>query len=1679
MDITLHTEQHFIAQLRALHQKGLFRQELNLAEKTWGPYSQWRKPHQLIVGGNIFVNLGLKRIADAMRLHAWRKQRSNPESIYYYATVIYSRRGPLEALKLFERYNELVETNTSIRPKWLALKASIYSQYRDWETAHSLITQAQQLSPNHPVIQLEAAYLLEAEDRYAQASAAILPLTRQMYRPAIQFAAHLKTLEDDKEGAIELLRPHMESMESLGICLQLFRLYQQSDQMVNAEHCVTRAKQLLPQGRNILSQEFAGISFELAYYNKQYDSAVNFLKESKSPFYLRVRENIEKSDKKKEAVLLDVPFVRQHHMTCAPATLTSIVQYWGQAADHLDIVEDICYDGTPYQAEREWAENQGWIVKEFDLQPEIAFSLIDREVPFTLSTVSPGSAHLQAIIGYDPIQGVYLVRDPYYPSVQDFLIDELSTHGKSFGPRCMVLVPNDKQHLIEGLEFPAAVFYDLNFSLLKLLNLHQRDDALNCLEQMQEHDSNHRLTLLGTRSLARYDNDYISELSCVDRLLEASPEDLNLQAEKSSLLGNLGRHQQQIDYLKEKTQQPDAHPYIVETLANCIRGDKRKAEYNAGLLSYVLYRQPTNAFALWMLAGSLWDQEKRQKAFELYRLCACLEDKNEAYIEAYFIAARYLKQQDQALTDLQKRVTKLGKKSFNPYESLFFAYRTLNKDQAAIDTLLEAKQYHHKNEVLTKRLIEIYLANGMVEEAQDTLKESSGNLAVVDNLDLKAAIASYNNDWEKEKEFYENLLVHNPLHYKTIEALTNLLAHHQDEDSAVYFVESRLALNPTDPSLLFLKQEWLFRKPNEEQEKFARRIISIHEHNSQAHIQLALVLSNQAQEIANGPMQDTLLKRRDSKLKEAITAATTAYQINPLNTENLLTLGDLYRRNEDNDIAKKYYKEAIRYAVDTDDAFPRLLVCDDKMQSKRESLSFIYEQLMTQTSYGNGILEYLNVARDLVKDEELLAFLKEAVRLRPDLWQSWTALAIHLGAMDQLTTALETVSNGIKRFPFIPRLLLERACLFYSAQDFNSAEDDLRNALQISPQWLRAITLLADVYESQDRIDEALELVNAALNHSPKSSNLYGYLADYHIMQSEHKKARSSLEKALSLDPHYEWAWDKYSEISHSLNLPDATVMLARSLRKQHPNSAFLWKILAEQESETNKKISCIDQAIKMYPKNEDFNLAKCQILFAENRLSELTDFVYDSKWDGYPPPALLTFEAWADAKYQRYDKAIEKINNVVQTYPYYYDGWRLLTQWLKETGEYSEALKQVRNCVRLSPHNPAALTLAAETAIDADNHEIEISKPEVNQWLKKAVIFNPKDDYNNLTWLDFLIESKQVEALIEALEIVQYDQSNPYYKVRILQSALLQETEAQATQLFSELLQDPVQSEWVFDTSYEALINAGLKDKTYELMRSALNESTVNPFVGKIWLRFAFDQRLAPKEIFDFLSIVESNSKLWNEAMEEVFTPSHYGKVTIKVIRRFGKKLQDDGRLWSIVTFYLANQQKWTQLCNWCKHQWDKPNRNAWAVYFYSYGLRLKNEWEKAAEVNETASSLPSDDYIDRILLWQLVDGAIYSNRNIALDDIGRIRIPELAALEAYVFELLQVMWHVQNNGLQPTADKVQSLLVNAKHSHQDLLQAKVTNSIKRRVRQFLYRHIQGGLWQKIIWRIRLFNMM
>lgn len=1638
-----------------------YRRALEAAEQLWGKYQNWRQKEHLLVGIDIFRGLGLRRKVLACRFQLWRKDRHDSRSIHHYVRGIFDRKGPLAALQLLKLLGKREIASVSLRAEWLALHADIFAQYRDWETAANYLDQALILDPQNRRILMEKAYLDVAQDKYESAWKSTEVLLQLNYLPAVQYGAHLKTLEHDNAAAIEILKQRLYRIESISVALQLYKLYYEEGQLTLAEECLRRAKSLLPENDGSLDEGFSVAAYELALKENDTATACQVLEGVKSPFYVKVRENLVQSSDSDNQVVLDVPFVRQHHMTCAPATLTAICKYWGKQVDHLGIVEEICYDGTPNHAERRWAIAQGWEVKEFKLEPETAFALIDKGIPFTLSTVAPQSAHLQAVVGYDRRRGVYLIRDPFYPSLQEFLIEELGEQSRSSGPRCLAMVPKPQAHLYDDILFQDSDFYDDYYKLIESLEAHKRSRAEAALAEMTKRDSSHRLTLQAQRTLTRYNGNQLLELAVVDQLLLQFPEDLKLLADKAYLLDELGRYQAKIEFLESEIEKAGAvpHPLLTELLAYQLSSDNRQAERSQSLLAYTLRYQPTNAAALWNLANVHWGEGEYEQAFEYYRLCSTLEDKNEGYINSYFKAARYLKQTDEALSRLRQRVQDLGGKSIYPFESLYFALEALTLDEQALAVMERALELHPENDRVIERLVRGYLYNGAGKKSAQLFTKYKEKLSGVARLSLAADIFRFKNDWVKEISCNEKILKRQPLNYGVINSNASLLGRHQGSEVAIKFLDSRLALNEQDKTLLFMKLDWLFERSLSEQEEFCRKIIDLHPALYEGYLRLARIQMRQHDFVA------------------AQKSAESAYEINPYNVDVACALGDIYFNQEKIDEAHDLYRRVLEYSVDADGIFNRLLKCHESFEDKQEELSIILDQLMRQTSYGNGILEYREIARNLVKDEELLVFLEKVVEIRPDLWQSWYALSSHLTTMNLLDRAIEVADKAVAKFPLLPLLYLGRANAHFVAQNLASAEKDVREALRINPQWETAIIRLSDVLEAQKRYSEALDLINEALSFAPTNSILHGCAADLLANGGEADLAIEHLSTALTLDPLYEWAWDRYRELIQKTDAPEAAKELAKSILKERPHNVTVWCKLAEFEDDLEQRLLYLDQALNHHPKNEDINLIKCRALFSLNRIGAVKELIHSEKWNNNPPISLLVFEAWMEAEYQRYDKAIELLERNAEGFPHYYNAWRLLSTWHKALGNYGRAISYVDICVRLTPHSPQTLTMAAETYLEAQHNDVEVSDEDIGAFLEKAVVLDPKDQYNSLTWFDFLIEKGMWAELERAKNITHHDPANPYYLVREVQAAARCDNQELAFQIFSKVIESEESNDWLYMTGYREIVSAGYKEALREFLHQQLGNAKANSKLGWLWALYCMDYENKAKKIFDYLQPLEQGGGYWMNAMEAIFSSEKYADTADLIIRKFGKTLADHGRLWSLVTFHYSRKQEWKKLRRWCAANWRRQSNEAWAVYLYSYGLRLIGKWMPAYKVNEFAASLPADGYYDRIIMWQLVQSVLVKQQKIDSDRLARVRFNELSSLEQYCYTLfLTVFFAERDGGLDAAEESVVASYKEAKRDYPNIAGSSVGAYLNRQIRSHLVTNYTGGLGKRLLWRFRLY---
>ena len=240
-----------------------------------------------------------------------------------------------------------------------------------------------------------------------------------------------------------------------------------------------------------------------------------------------------KGDGDDRRVRLDVPFVQQHHRTCSPATLASLSAFWGRPVDQSAVAAEICYDGTPVHRSRAWAEANGWTVREFRVTLGSARALLDRGIPFAVTTAWTSAAHQQAVVGYDARRGTLLVRCPPPPS-PGVAGRSLLLGVRVVWPPRPVILPRDRAHELDALELPDAELYDQLHALKMYLVAHRRYEAGGVRRRMSRFLPGHALAQWAALELAWYDRDLEAERAPWDALLKLFPNAPALAAREAA-----------------------------------------------------------------------------------------------------------------------------------------------------------------------------------------------------------------------------------------------------------------------------------------------------------------------------------------------------------------------------------------------------------------------------------------------------------------------------------------------------------------------------------------------------------------------------------------------------------------------------------------------------------------------------------------------------------------------------------------------------------------------------------------------------------------------------------------------------------------------------------------------------------------------------------------------------------------------------------------------------------------------------------------------------------------------------------------------------------------------------------------------------------------------------------------
>lgn len=1576
-----------LARLESLYEQGLMLQAFAVAS-SFAPLRDWTGTRARIWAGRLAANLGAPRLSRAFYRRAWRENRQDVTASAYHTYGVLERRGPLAAWEFLESLGEPApDSDPDGRLYLFTLRGRIAGLYRDFENAEAWLERARSVDPTSPWLATEDSFLLEQQDRYEEAlEAARRSLERnRYYRPGIMTTAHVLQLLQRHDEALALLREASAAMESGHVYAQLGGLEEEHQRYADALASYDRFETLTPLAEKDQVDWLNRQRTTLACHLGQFERALKLASQIDEPYYRELAERLAQSQPNQRRVRLKVPFVRQHHLTCAPATLSAISHFWNTPAEHLDLAEAICYDGTPAHSERHWAESNGWLTREFTITWEAAVRLLDRGLPFTLTTTEATSAHLQSVIGYDDLRATLLIRDPYSYHVSEVIAKPFLERYQATGPRGMVLVPEARGNLLDDIDLPDDGLYDHLYQVQRHLFLHQRQEAQRAVDSMQSQAPAHRLTLTAQRALAGYDANTPATLQCLDQWLKQYPKDQNLNLSKLSCLRELGRREERLALLDTLCQDKANDPIFYQQYAQELRSDGRERRAAFYWLHQALRCRPLDSDVLTASADFFWDDRHFSQATARYRLAACLNDKREYYAHTYFIASRHLKETDLALNFLRERWRRHGSQSSQPAITLFECLCQIDQVHEAFRVLELALQQRPDDSNLLLFAADAHARYGQYDQANTQLQAAQGKTQQTAWLRLAARLADYRNDRTTAQELWRSVLAQEPLAVDANRALAQLLAETQGRAAALSFLQEVCQRFPHHYQLHLLWIDWLREESAQQREPVLRHLADLNPADAYMQRELALGLSQQG------------------RFEEAIQAADLAVLLEPQNSYGYCTRGDLFLARGQTSKAKAQFQTAIQLAIDNGYAVRNLLETCHTLPERKDALAFIEKELVRQTVFGEGLFAYRDAARGVLEPEDALRLFQDAHRARPDLWSAWSILILQLTDMRRYDAALEVAREANEKFPLLPRLWLDRARLHHARLEPEQEIEALNKALAINPSYSDASRLLSAVHDRLGQFEQARAALETACARVPLDPINHGCLAEVLWRLARKEEAIERVQHALRLNPGYDWGWRALRGWGAEMDKPGLAAELARTLTQERGGEARSWLILGQMLAEQDQFDACVkalDQAIALNPHCVDAWDLKARMFAQSNRFEEAFQCCTPPGFES-PPVELEARAAWIEAQRGNIHRAIAKMRTALEHHPGVYMAWQTLAEWCQQINDLDQAIQAAARMAQLDPLNPVPLGYSGNLKLRKDDRAGAIAD------FQRAFQLDPAYGFAGFSLFDLQLEDRNFSAAEQTLATLQQHIHDDFVKAREGQWAAATGDYPRALRVLKDLCLTPTQSPWCIQTVADALTVQSQGRAADRVLQDALEQPEANPHLGDVWVRrrvakgqWGFQRVLSRLrgrgEIgrLAFIAYVELLGDRYTElkAKRDVFGPWVCRFHFKRLLHRHRAWMSQDDLIWGKVGYTLTCLGKPTPVVRWLSDWRRRSHVETWMLYNLTLCLLKTKRHDEAHQVIRHALGLQAtDETYPRLKAWAAFEEAVQGNveaaRKLAAD--------------------------------------------------------------------------------------------
>jgi tetratricopeptide (TPR) repeat protein len=1483
-----------VTRIRDLYSRGLYRQAYEAAAAI-GPFRTWTGTPARLIGGRLAIQLGAPTLGRRLHLLAYRSTPAHPEAIYYHARYRMERFGPLATWSFMRKHPDWSDSPPELHSDWLALTAFIVARLRDFDRAERWLNRAESVAPDRPWTCIERSSVYELSDRLEDALAAArrsLQIT-PWFRPGVQSTGHLLLRLGRDREALEFLTEASTRLESGLVAAQLAALQNDLGHYADARATLDRYAELSPLMEPETAKWLAARRADTAYYLGEPAFAMEQTRLVQDDFYDAFAERLAQRGKAKSPVAR--PQDQDEHRTgladsLAPARkllqldLTGspppsindlLARFWGQPLPNPGPDTPLPPDGLPDAAERQRAEQSGWIAREFSLSLPMAIELIRREVPFIITLVEAGFSQSRLCIGVDAVRGTVLLADGQERRPVEAPVAGLVERFTPFGPRCIAFVPASRPMKFDGLTLLDGLEREALYAVQKPLLVHDRSAACSAMARMEEKYPGHQLTRFAELAIARHDAHPVKLLSCYDRLLALHPHESTWVLARAAVLRDLNRMPERAAFLEAEGSGLGDEPLVAQSLAQVLLPNPHRQEEASWLLRRSVRNRPAAAAGYYLLATQWWEQRRFDDATEVYRFACTLDDREDQFAEAYFRATRATDQVPEAVRLFQQKAGRAAIPAPAPTRALYHALMDRDEPEQAMAALDQAiKKLHDlvapKPEVaetsgrprkVSARPAPVSVDPPAVDSVvRSAIQQALGDLllfraechvsagrSAAGEADMAAAralvpavvwlkaagrITRIKPDLTAAGAHYLEVVKLDPLSIDAHRTLVGVLAETDGRAAARTHLAQACQRYPHYHPLLKLRAEFLSGDAEADADRAILDLLDECPQDAWALRQRALVLADR------------------KRLDEALADVRKAGELEPDHQWYFAVIAQVHKRADRTEEALAAIRNSLRSNIDQEALISEFVQLSRGRTEKQEALKFLASELQRQPHTGEGLVAFITQAHQFYTDpddhQELLSTLEAILDERPDLWHAWSAVIQQMAGLGRLEEAHSLAREATARFPLLAKLWLDRAQVCHAMSNAEGRLDSLRQAVMVSPGWSLAARELADALDDAGEQDDAVVVLERTAIRSPLDPFAHGFLAERLWDAGRSREALDRAKIAIRHEPGYDWAWHVVQLWSERLEVPDEPADLARELARDRAGDPRVWLRLARllhHPRHNEEVLSALDHAVALDPKNVEAHDLKAE------RLAEMGK--YEDALAAAQPPELAAPElpfvlqgrvAWVEARRGNYAAAIPPMQALVAVDPSYVWGWHQLAEWYNETGRSQNYLEAASELVRLQPHHPVAWMMRGEAKLQTG--EREGGKSDLHEALK----ISPGYSHAAAVLFDACLADDEIREARQVLAVLQEHAAGPEVAVKQIQLAVRMEDPESAVRAFAEVCEGPGQSPYPIQAALADLRTAGWEERAHRILREAWqNGGPFHPWVPIFWVDSADGQAAEP----------------------------------------------------------------------------------------------------------------------------------------------------------------------------------------------------------------------------------------